>query len=84
MSTSEPVRHLWRMHFEQTAGTGSFDVEDNIGTFDWITSDLSFNDTILEPVRDAWLVVSDAVDEKDYMHFDDREGFNDEEDVFDT
>ncbi|KID59773.1 rab proteins geranylgeranyltransferase component A, partial [Metarhizium hybridum] len=79
--TSEPPKCLWRMHYEQVTGTGSFASEDNIGTFDWITSDLALNDSILQYVKKAWQFVGGA-DEENYMQFEDREGVNDDDDAF--
>lgn len=69
------------MHYEQVTGTGSFASEDNIGTFDWITSDLALNDSILQYVKKAWQFVGGA-DEENYMQFEDREGVNDDDDAF--
>lgn len=71
------------MHYEQVTGTGSFTVEDNIGSFDWMSTDLAFNDSVLEPVKEAWQVVAGAPEEE-YMKFDDREGVNDDDDAFDS
>jgi hypothetical protein len=71
------------MHYEQITGTGSFTVAGNIGDFDQLTPDLSLDDSILVPVKEAWRVVTEEVDENDYMQFDDREGaIDDDDDAF--
>ncbi|KAK2590450.1 Rab proteins geranylgeranyltransferase component A [Conoideocrella luteorostrata] len=80
-SEFEPPKCLWRMQYEQMCGTGSFIVENNIGTFECITPDLSFNDSILEPVQQAWQVIT-GKDDDEYMKFEDREGINDDDDAF--
>lgn len=72
------------MHYEQTVGSGSFIVENNIGVFDRITPDLAFNDSILEPVKRAWQMVIGEANEDEYMQFDDREGVNDDDDPFNS
>jgi len=45
---------------------------------------LSFDDTTLDAVRDAWKLVmkDDALDDA-YMAFEDREGMGDDDDLFD-
>ncbi|KAG6000223.1 hypothetical protein E4U21_005685 [Claviceps maximensis] len=84
-SSSQPVKCLWRLHYQQTCGDGSFAVQDNIGTFGRFAPDLTFNDAVLEPVQEAWqTVVGSEADKSSYMRFEDREGAQDEEDVFDS
>lgn len=83
-SGPEPAKCIWQLYYEQASGTGSFTTAgENIGVFDWLTSDLSFNDSLLEPVRDAWLFVTGRDDIDNYMKFEDREGVTDD-DVFDS
>ncbi|KAG6014828.1 hypothetical protein E4U43_006081 [Claviceps pusilla] len=82
-SSSQSAKCLWRLHYEQTCGAGSFAVQDNIGTFGRFAPDLTLNDSVLEPVQQAWqAVVGPDADTDNYMKFDDREGVQDD-DVFD-
>lgn len=47
------------------------------------TLDLAFNDASLDAVLEAWKVVmGDAADESEYMIFDDREGADANDDVY--
>ncbi|QPH04139.1 hypothetical protein C2857_000884 [Epichloe festucae Fl1] len=81
--STQPAQSLWRLHYEQTCGTGSLIVEDNIVSFDRFTPDLAFNDTVLESVQQAWQVVAGPdADNDSYMKFEDREGV--QEDAFDS
>ncbi|KAG5980094.1 hypothetical protein E4U55_004389 [Claviceps digitariae] len=85
VSSSEPVKCLWRLRYEQTCGNASFTLQDHIGTFGRFTPDLTFNDSVLEPVQQAWqAVVGLDADKSSYMRFEDREGVQDDEDVFDS
>ncbi|KAG5929209.1 hypothetical protein E4U42_006810 [Claviceps africana] len=83
-SSSGPAKCLWRLHYEQTCSDSSFTVKDHIGTFGSFAPDLAFNDSILEPVQQAWqAVVGPDADTSGYMRFEDREGVQDDEGAFD-
>ena len=75
---------IWKMHYTQAAGNGAFGIEGNIGTFDLISPEMAFNDDVLPPVQQAWEMVTGADNGEGYMKFEDREGANDEDDVFNT
>lgn len=84
-SDGEPPKCIWRLHYEQAVGTGSLTVDNNIGTFGMLPPDLAFNDSVLIPVQQAWnMVAGTSEDTEEYMKFDDREGVNDDDDVFDS
>jgi hypothetical protein len=49
-------------------------------------ADLAFNDSVMDQVRAAWDAVVETdgtVDRSNYMKFEDREGADPEEEVFD-
>lgn len=58
---------------------------ENIATFGPLPLDIAFNDSSLSPVKSAWDLVEgrDRAADTEYLVFDDREGANDEDDVFD-
>ncbi|POR34181.1 Rab proteins geranylgeranyltransferase component A [Tolypocladium paradoxum] len=81
----EPPKHLYRLHYEQRGGTGSFTVDNKTGTFAFPPPGLAFDDSVLSSVREAWNMVMtrDSVDgDEEYMNFEDREGAADDDDVF--
>lgn len=53
-----------------------------MATFASSSLGLAFDDSVLDPVREAWdMVTRDKVDkDAEYMQFEDREGVNDDED----
>jgi hypothetical protein len=52
-------------------------------TFPTRSSPLSFDDSVLEPVREVWKkMMGDAAVEAEYMVFEDREGAVDDDDVY--
>ncbi|KAG6129694.1 hypothetical protein E4U12_004561 [Claviceps purpurea] len=82
--SSPSAKCLWRLRYEQTCGSGSFSVKDNIGTFGRFAPDVAFNDSVLVPVQEAWQIAAGPdADTSSYMRFEDREGVQDDEDVFD-
>lgn len=82
--SSPSAKCLWRLRYEQTCGSGSFSMKDNIGTFGRFAPDVAFNDSVLVPVQEAWQIVAGPdADTSSYMRFEDREGVQDDEDVFD-
>ncbi|KAG6023358.1 hypothetical protein E4U41_002045 [Claviceps citrina] len=84
-SGSQPAKCLWRLHYDQVCGAGSFTVENHMGTFGRFAPDVAFNDSLLGPVQQAWQVVAGPdADPGGYMKFEDREGAQeeDEDDAF--
>lgn len=79
---------LYRLHYEQRGGTGSFSADDSTGTFASLPLDLAFPDSVLTSVKEAWNMVKAGDmgddDEEGYMKFEDRGGIADEEDAFST
>ena len=84
---AEPGTALYQLYYEQRgARTPSLDVDGKIATFGLSLLDLAFNDTTLDPVRQAWeLAMGPEAKKEDveYLVFDDREGANDDDDAFD-
>ncbi|XWW96455.1 hypothetical protein V2A60_004429 [Cordyceps javanica] len=80
---------LYKLQYEQRgAKLASLDVgDDDIVTFGAPVLDLAFRDATLEPVRQAWEKLTGRAGEEataEYLVFEDREGVNDDEDVFDS
>jgi hypothetical protein len=84
---AEPATALYQLYYEQRgAKAATLDVEGNIATFGLPLLDLAFNDKTLDPVRQAWELAMGPEaknEEVEYLAFDDREGVNDDDDVFD-
>lgn len=78
---------LYKLYYEQgTGGSSSLIVDGKTVTFPVPSLDLAFNDAILEPVHDAWTIVTGTQtgDEGvEYMKFEDREGANGYDDTYD-
>lgn len=58
----------------------------NVATFGLPLLDLAFNDSTLDPVRQAWdMAMGQEANAEgvEYLVFDDREGVVDDDDVFD-
>ncbi|KAH6956981.1 GDP dissociation inhibitor [Fusarium avenaceum] len=66
---------IYQLYYEQSNGTNTLSVDRNIATFSATPLSLAFDDSILDPVYEAWqLVNSDLKDQPvDYMKFEDRE-----------
>lgn len=74
---------LFRLQYDQHAGSGILEAEGPIFTFPAPSSSLSFDDSTLEPVREAWTkVMGDAAVASEYLTFEDREGAMDDDDVY--
>jgi hypothetical protein len=74
---------LLQLQYDQQAGSGIREAEGPIFTFPALSSSLSFDDSTLEPVREAWKrVMGDAAVESEYLTFEDREGAMDDDDVY--
>jgi hypothetical protein len=74
---------LYQLQYEQQAGSDTSEVEDSLFTFPAPSSSLSYNDSTLEPVREAWKkVMGDAAVDAEYFTFADREGAMDDDDVY--
>jgi hypothetical protein len=82
-SDGRAAQVLYQLQYEQLAGSGTAGAEGSIFTFPAPSSSLSFDDSTLEPVREAWKkVMGDAAVEAEYMAFEDREGAMDDDDVY--
>ncbi|KAG7291812.1 hypothetical protein NEMBOFW57_001833 [Staphylotrichum longicolle] len=74
---------LFQLQYDQHAGSGILEAEGPIFTFPAPSSSLSFDDSTLEPVREAWTkVMGDAAVASEYLTFEDREGAMDDDDVY--
>lgn len=87
IEADETPKVLYRLSYDQTGGleTPLSVSSENIATFSPLPLDIAFNDSILSPVKNAWGLVKgqDIADDAEYLVFEDREGANDEDDVFD-
>lgn len=70
---------IYQLYYTQSIRTSSLVVDSNTVTFPLPPTDLAFNDSILESVREAWNVVKGASNEDEYMKFDDREENGDDD-----
>ena len=82
-SDGQPSQVLYRLQYEQLAGADTFKAEGSICTLPAPSPSLSFEDSVLGPVREGWeRVMGEAAAEAEYMVFEDREGAMDEDDVY--
>ncbi|KAH6630459.1 GDP dissociation inhibitor-domain-containing protein [Chaetomium sp. MPI-SDFR-AT-0129] len=82
-SDAEPSPVLYRLQYEQLAGSDKSHIEGSVFNFPAPSSPLSFDDATLESVREAWaMVMGDDVGEAEYMVFEDREGAAEEDDGY--
>lgn len=68
---------LWRLQYQrhQASSTALSRPGDNVLVFPPLSTDVVFNDDVLEPVREAWQVVLDSEDsEAEFLRFAPREG----------
>ncbi|KAL2169689.1 hypothetical protein VTG60DRAFT_5742 [Thermothelomyces hinnuleus] len=80
---AEAPQILFRLQYEQLAGADVTSIEGSVVTFPTPSPSLAFNDSVLEPVREAWTkVIGEAAAEAQYMVFEDREGAVDDDDVY--
>jgi Rab proteins geranylgeranyltransferase component A len=74
---------LFQLQYDQQAGSGLHGAEGPVFTFPAPSLSLSFDDSTLEPVREAWQkVMGDTAVESEYLTFEDREGAMDDDDVY--
>lgn len=86
-NAGQPTEALYQLYYEQRAGSGDLNVDGNIVTFPCPSISLAFDDSILQPVRQAWDTVGlqDASTEGvRYMQFEDREKLDDDDDIYET
>lgn len=82
-SDAQPPQVLYRLQYEQLAGADIARAEGPIYTFPAPSPSLSFDDSVLGPVQEAWKkVMGEAAAEAEYMVFEDREGAMDDDDVY--
>jgi hypothetical protein len=79
---------LYKLYYEQTATerTPSAETIGSVPKFSFPSPSLglAFNDANLDAVKEAWkLVMGKETPETEYMVFDDREGADAEDDVYD-
>ncbi|KAH6605174.1 Rab geranylgeranyl transferase escort protein [Trichoderma cornu-damae] len=83
----EPPQLLYQLCYEQIGfDTPSVDIDGQSVVFSLLPLDLAFNDSALDPVRQAWeMVLPDATagEREEYLVFTDREGV-DAEDEFEN
>jgi hypothetical protein len=74
---------LYKLQYEQLSGSDTSEVDGPVFTFHAPSTSLSFNDSTLEPVHEAWKkVMGDAAAESEYLSFEDREGAMEDDDVY--
>ncbi|KAK3310884.1 GDP dissociation inhibitor-domain-containing protein [Chaetomium strumarium] len=74
---------LYKLQYDQLAGSHRSQSDTSLFTFPAPLSSLSFSDSTLEPVHEAWKkIMGEAAVEADYMTFTDREGAMDDDDVY--
>ncbi|KAK3298519.1 GDP dissociation inhibitor-domain-containing protein [Chaetomium fimeti] len=79
----QPSQALYQLQYEQLAGADTFKAEGSVFTLPAPSPSLSFDDSVLEPVREGWeKVMGEAAVEAEYMVFEDREGAMDDDDVY--
>ncbi|KAK4125334.1 hypothetical protein N657DRAFT_570811 [Parathielavia appendiculata] len=84
-SGDEAPQVLYQLQYEQRTGPDTFEVDGPIFTFPAPSPSLSFDDSTLVPVREAWKrVMGDAAVYAEYLVFDDRDVALDDNDVYDT
>jgi hypothetical protein len=79
-------KSLFQMFYEQRDTSPAVNVEGSVVHLPSLGPDLAFHDSVMDQVRVAWdaVVKSDeTVDRSSYMKFEDREGADPEEDIFD-
>lgn len=75
---------LYTLQYDQLhGGSEHLGLHGSVFTFPTSTSSLSLDDSILEPVREAWkAVMGEAAIDAEYLTFADREGAVDDDDVY--
>ncbi|KAH8169804.1 GDP dissociation inhibitor domain-containing protein [Sarocladium implicatum] len=78
------ARILYRLRYEQAQTSPSTSVDGSVINMPSSSIDLAFDDTALQSVRDAWNALQVSEDEgSEYMYFEDREGQDDVDDLYD-
>ena len=73
---------LYKLQYKRLEGSTQSPAHGSIFDFTIPSTSLSFNDSTLEPVRDAWkMVMGDAAVDAEYMQFTDREGAAEDDDL---
>lgn len=73
---------LYQLYYEQSRGSMGSQLDGRIFDFPTPPLGLSFDDAMLEPVKQAWKMVM-GNSEAEYMVFSDREGVGNEDDMYD-
>ncbi|KAK4102984.1 hypothetical protein N658DRAFT_422513 [Parathielavia hyrcaniae] len=83
-SQGEACQVLYQLQYEQRAGPDGFEVDGPVFTLGAPSPSLSFDDSTLSPVREAWKqVMGQAAVYPEYMVFDDREVVLDDDEAYD-
>ncbi|KAL2131620.1 hypothetical protein VTI74DRAFT_4804 [Chaetomium olivicolor] len=83
ISDGQPPPTLCKLQYDQLDGSKALEVEGSLVTLPAPSFSLSFDDSTLEPVKEAWKhVMGDAAVDAEYMTFTDREGAMDDDDVY--
>lgn len=86
LDTEQTPRCLYQMYYEQSSAASELQVAGQILNLPPPSLALTFDDSTLEPVHQAWKVVMGATAEDadpEYMIFPDREGVSDDDDAYD-
>jgi hypothetical protein len=73
---------LLRLQYEQSGGSADLCAENCVITLSGTPLSLAFDDSTLDPVKEAWKhVMGEGAVESEYMNFPDREGEADEDEA---
>lgn len=73
---------IFQLAYEQSyQEEQALQVDGQVATFLAASVSLAFDDASLEPVREAWKLVSNTSEDSEYMVFGDREGQVDDDEV---
>jgi hypothetical protein len=80
VAEEQAPQSLFEMYYEQGRGVAESHTEGSIFAFPDPSLALAFDDTTLDPAKEAWMMsMGDSVDEAEYMNFTDREVVADED-----
>jgi len=84
VNKGQKPQSLYQLYYEQARGAVESRAEGLIHNLPDASLSLSFDDSTLEPMKAVWeKVLSDAAAEVEYMVFPDREGGQDEDELYD-
>ncbi|GAB1311686.1 Rab proteins geranylgeranyltransferase component A [Madurella fahalii] len=83
LSEGQPPEILYQLQYEQSGGAHELRAKGSVITFPAPSFSLSFDDSTLEPVKEAWKkVMGDRAVDAEYMTFADREDAMDDDETY--